>query len=145
MIILPRNTGGLAELEKSLTLDRLTRLSSGLTRREVDVTLPRFQVVVRLRLRSDLEKLGIHQAFTPQAQFAGLTTEKQPRLEQVLQDVSFEVDEGYSPKGPLPTPILVEPKAPEKGPDGKTPEVKAPESGALGEGGSSLPVCSSRL
>jgi serpin B len=105
VVVLPRKKDGLADLEKNLTLDRLARLTSGLNRREVDVVLPRFQAVLRLRLRSELERLGIRQAFSPQAQFTNLTAEKQPRLEQVIQDVSFEVDEGVGPQSPLPNPM----------------------------------------
>jgi serpin B len=120
MILVPRNAAGLADVEKSLTLQRLTLLSSGLIRREVDVTLPRFQVVLRLKLRAELEKLGIKQAFTQDAQFTGLTVGKQPRLEQVIQEVSFEVDEGYGPKGPLPMPA---PEKQEK--EANVPAVKA--------------------
>jgi serpin B len=72
VVLLPKKRDGLADLEKSLTVDKLADAIGKLQREKVDVTLPRFKATQEFSLNETLEALGMKKAFTPAADFSGL-------------------------------------------------------------------------
>ena len=71
-ILLPRNVDGLAQLESALNPDSLTRWLGLLTRTKVELFLPRFKLESSLALAPILEKMGMPDAFHPNADFSGM-------------------------------------------------------------------------
>jgi serpin B len=72
-VLLPDQANGLSALEHQLTAGHLAAWLSGLSQQEVAVTLPKFQLTTAsLSLTGTLEQLGMHAAFTPQADFSGI-------------------------------------------------------------------------
>src|SRR5262249_26235643 len=74
LVMLPRKADGLAELEKSLTADKVNGVIGRL--RDVpfeEVVLPRFKTTSAFSLRGELEKLGMADAFRGGADFSGLS------------------------------------------------------------------------
>ena len=71
--LLPGKTDGLSELEKAFTADNFARWRKLLRKREIEVFLPRFEIVSRFRLDDTLESMGMTDAFTSgPADFSGM-------------------------------------------------------------------------
>jgi serpin B len=67
LLVVPRKVDGLAELEKRLTPEVLTRWVTGMERRSGQVFLPRFTLTQDNDLKRALESMGMVAAFSPQA------------------------------------------------------------------------------
>ena len=76
VVLLPKQTDGLAELEKSLSLERLQSLLSKLRRREVITFLPRFKLETTFGLKPTLQAMGMKRAFSREADFTGISSGK---------------------------------------------------------------------
>jgi serpin B len=63
VIFLPNKFDGLVELEKSLTLDRVTRCFEKLSHRDVKLYLPKFQICSAFRLDETLRTMGMKDLF----------------------------------------------------------------------------------
>ncbi len=74
VVILPDETGGLAEIESSLSAKSLGQWLSGLRKSEVQVYLPRFKVEFGVSLKEKLKAMGMPLAFdATRADFSGMT------------------------------------------------------------------------
>jgi len=95
VLLLPREPGGLAELEKNLTARSLSEWLRQLKPETVTVSLPRFTITADLQLRDLLAQLGMPMAFQRgKADFSGLCSSEQPfALDNVTQYVRIMVDE----------------------------------------------------
>jgi serpin B len=94
VVLLPRRADGLAGLEKALSADLLAGVFAGLRKQTVDVTLPRFQVAARFRLKETLSALGMASAFSPGADFSGMISSPEPlALADVFHQARVEVNE----------------------------------------------------
>jgi serpin B len=77
IVVLPKKADGLAELEKTLTADKLSQWLSRLQETEVDVTLPKFKTTVEVELSKTLSALGMPLAFSGRADFSGMNDGKE--------------------------------------------------------------------
>ena len=94
IVFLPRTVDGLAELESSLTADRLAGWLARMTPQEVDVTLPRFTVTAEFRLDQVLADLGMPLAFSAgQADFSGIAKDVPLSLSAVVHKAYVDVNE----------------------------------------------------
>jgi len=67
--------GRFAEVEASLDATSFAALMKGLTNQKVDLYLPQFHIDTRASLKAMLASLGMPSAFTPGADFSGMSTE----------------------------------------------------------------------
>jgi serpin B len=73
LVLLPRKTHGLKQLESSLSAENLEKWKSHLNRKEVLVYLPRFKMTSTFRLGKTLESMGMVDAFSEtRANFKGM-------------------------------------------------------------------------
>jgi serpin B len=93
VIFLPRRVDGLDELERSLSAESLDSWLRKLERRDVKVYLPKFRVESAFTLNEELAALDVRLAFSPDADFSGMTGEKDLLLSLVLHKAFVEVDE----------------------------------------------------
>ncbi|KAH6938690.1 hypothetical protein HPB50_011889 [Hyalomma asiaticum] len=99
-IILP--TGKLDDLCVNLTPEVLSRVFEAVKERQkVKIELPRFSATFEAELTDVLQKLGIHEAFTDEANFRTVTTSTPVSLTWVLHKVQVGVHEGVTPTVPL--------------------------------------------
>ncbi len=93
-ILLPKAMDGLGPLESTLTArkleDWLSRLEAS---RQVNLTLPRFQMEQSFELGTTLKELGMSRAFGPQADFSGITTSRHLHLSNVIHKAFIDVNE----------------------------------------------------
>ena len=93
VILLPQKVDGLAALEKSLTAEQLTTWLGKLHKKEVIVSLPRFQLTSEFSLKETLSQLGMPLAFSPKADFSGIDGEKDLYLSAVVHKAFVDVNE----------------------------------------------------
>jgi serpin B len=105
-IALPR-AGKLAHVEKTLTknylaaggpvttisVNRFENLISQMTMRTVTVKLPKFKFETSYSLKETLSGMGMPTAFSPAADFSGMTGNKDLYISNVLHKAVIEVDE----------------------------------------------------
>jgi len=72
IVLLPKGRAGIAGLDKKLTIDNWKKWNAGLSKNEVNVYLPRFEVTSFAGLAETLRQMGMKTAFTPQADFSGM-------------------------------------------------------------------------
>jgi serpin B len=95
VVLLPRKGGDLAELEKTLTDEKLVRWIGRAKSREVRLMLPRFKIHTRrLPLIDSLKALGMRKAFEKgPSRFPGISSTVPLRLNRVIQDAVVVVNE----------------------------------------------------
>ncbi len=72
LVLLPAERDGLAGLEEALTVENLARWTKNLTSTDVEVFVPRFEVTLPFRLDDTLKSMGMVDAFSAAADFAGM-------------------------------------------------------------------------
>jgi serpin B len=94
IILLPNQIDGLADMEKSLTIDKLNEWTQGLRKQEVVVYLPKFKMTTDFELAEYLKKTGMQDAFSlPPADFSGITGVKDLYISNVIHKAFVAVDE----------------------------------------------------
>lgn len=75
VVILPAKVDGLAEIEKSLTAGNLKAWLAAMALQEVAISLPKFKMTWGTQnIAATLQDMGIKDAFTPGANFSGMTS-----------------------------------------------------------------------
>jgi serpin B len=94
VLLLPKESGGLANLEESLTRDNLARWLGRLREQPVQVSVPRFNLETRFKLSKVLQAMGMTDAFRPgQADFSGMTGRRELFIDEVIHQAQVEVNE----------------------------------------------------
>ena len=93
LILLPRQTHGLTQVEESIDTETLTRVRSQLRREEVDVQLPRFRLEAQFDLSRELTRMGMKTAFTDAADFSGISTAEDLKISAVVHKAFVDVNE----------------------------------------------------
>ncbi|MGZ3655381.1 MAG: serpin family protein [Bdellovibrionota bacterium] len=95
-VVLPKKGKTLKSLAKKLNPDLLRDMRNGMAERQVDISLPKFRVEYETQLRQPLERLGMKQAFTTQADFSGIrkpVADDPLYISAVVHKAFVEVDE----------------------------------------------------
>jgi serpin B len=94
VVFLPKATSSLAGFEDSLAQGHATTLVAGMTSPQVALALPKFAfTTASVRLGSVLTALGMTDAFTPSADFTGISKEKPLFISDVVHKAMVGVDE----------------------------------------------------
>lgn len=95
VVLLPPQVDGLAQIEKKLDAESLTKWLQKMGSMKVIVTLPKFTMRLRLPLADRLQTMGMTAAFRPaEADFTGMTHDKPPLfLSAVIHEAWIDVNE----------------------------------------------------
>lgn len=93
MLILLPELNRFEEFDSALSATRVEEILNGLEEREVLVRMPRFRYECPLSLANILAEMGMPIAFTPTADFSGITTDYQIWIDKVLHKAFISVDE----------------------------------------------------
>jgi serpin B len=94
VVLLPRKSDGLAELEKLLSADQHAGWLAKAREEEVEVTLPKFKTTSKFDLNDQLSALGMKKAFIAgQANFSGMNGREDLYLGFVLHKAYVDVNE----------------------------------------------------
>lgn len=98
-VILPDETYGLDKIEQDLTLKSLTDLMGSLQEEKVILSMPRFKAKSELTLKDALEKIGLIEPFSNNADFSGIDGKLDLKISSVVQEAFVSVDEKGSEAG----------------------------------------------
>ena len=93
VILLPKQNNGLPLLESELSADKLSSWLKDMTRKEVELHLPRFKMTAEFSLKDVLVSLGMVDAFSGAADFSGMDGSKELAVAEVLHKAFVEVKE----------------------------------------------------
>lgn len=94
ILLLPREIDGLAELEKSLTVENLENWTGRLSQTKVEVFLPKFKLSSQFSLKKALQTMGMLDAFDmDRADFSGMDGYKELYISAVIHKAFVEVNE----------------------------------------------------
>ncbi|MFC2113033.1 serpin family protein [Bacteroidota bacterium] len=92
-ILLPSSVDGWELISRLLDHERLDRIESHFAETEVAVSLPKFTFESKLDLSKELSAMGMEQAFNQNADFSGMTGEKNLFIDEVIHQAFIEVSE----------------------------------------------------
>lgn len=93
LILLPHKVDGLPALEKKLTGPLVTDTIESLERQRVVVFMPKFHAETEYQLADPLQALGMKLAFSPNADFSGISDVKPIYISAVIHKAFVDVDE----------------------------------------------------
>ena len=120
IILLPKETDGLTDLEKTLTPENLSQWLARLRQRKVVVSVPKFKMTSQFRLADVLKSMGMTAAFIPDlADFSGMNGKRDLYIFAVIHKAYVDVNEegteaaaatgvivGITSAGPSRTPVF---------------------------------------
>ncbi len=92
LVVLPER-GSFSDFEKSLNSDWLGDIISNLETKEVELKMPKFEFEKSLNLSKTLIKMGMPVAFSPDADFSGITGDRSLLIDEVFHKAFVSVDE----------------------------------------------------
>jgi len=94
VIFLPKKIDGLADFEKTLTMENLSRWLQKLHKCKVIVSIPKFKMTSQFSLASVLKSMGMTDAFVPDvADFSGMNGKKDLYIFAVIHKAYVDVNE----------------------------------------------------
>jgi len=93
LLLLPKDSAQFADWEAKLTAETLKMLREGMKPVQVDLRMPKFTVESDLGLNETLKQLGMATAFGQDADFSGISGQKDLYLSEVRQKTFVKVDE----------------------------------------------------
>jgi len=94
IILLPKRGDGLAEFEKTLTLESLSQWPARFRKRKVIVSVPKFKMTSQFRLADVLKSMGMTDAFVPDvADFSGMNGKRDLFISAVIHKAYVDVNE----------------------------------------------------
>jgi len=105
-IVLPEE-GGFEAFEESLDAERVEEVLQSLERRQVALTLPRFELETELSLVKALTALGMTDAFGAGADFSGMTGERDLFIGNVVHKAFVSVDEAGTEAAAAPGVVML--------------------------------------
>ncbi|MBL7111265.1 MAG: serpin family protein [Bacteroidales bacterium] len=93
IILLPKETDDWRLVSNILTISRLDIIRNGFKREEVEIAIPRYTIECEFGLKEILERLGMKEAFSNDADFSGITGHTDLTIDDVLHKAFIEVNE----------------------------------------------------
>jgi serpin B len=92
-ILLPKKTDGLKELDQTVDQDLLAQFDMNKKWEDILLYVPKFKMDSDYELKPALSALGMKEAFSDDADFKGMTGEKDLKISSVIHKAFIEVDE----------------------------------------------------
>lgn len=92
-IILPKKRYGLTDLEKNFDNSILDTILNNTDYLQVRLSIPKFKLETSYSLLKPLKKLGLEIAFTPDADFSGITSETSLMINKINHKAFIAIDE----------------------------------------------------
>lgn len=107
VLILPRESGSLADFEETLKSETLDRWVGDLTLKEVSLSIPKFEVSTSVEISEQLKLQGIVDPFLAEsADFSGMSGNKDLVLDRVFHKTQFLFMEEGTEVGSVAGPIV---------------------------------------
>ncbi|MFP4048182.1 MAG: serpin family protein, partial [Bacteroidales bacterium] len=93
LIVLPHETYGMEKLESKLDRSLYEKYNQELSRKQVELSLPKFNITADYELSDVLSKLGMKTAFGGDADFSGMTGKKELYISNIVHKSFVDVNE----------------------------------------------------
>jgi serpin B len=93
MIVLPKDKNGLDKLEAGLSASQWHGWLDQMKTQRVHVVMPKFKLETRTVLNELMQTMGMKLAFTPKADFSGITSKPDLYISKAIHQTFIEVDE----------------------------------------------------
>ncbi len=93
MIILLPSDGQFENFESSMVYQRVTEIISSLAGQQVNLTIPKFEFESEFSLKKALTTMGMPVAFSADADFSGMTGDRNLAIDDILHKAFVSVDE----------------------------------------------------
>lgn len=93
LVVLPNEKYGMEKLEAKLDRNRYEKYINELSRRQVELTLPKFKITANYELSEVLQNLGMKKAFSGDADFSGMTGKKELYISNIVHKSFVDVNE----------------------------------------------------
>jgi serpin B len=112
VVLMPRKASGLADLEKSVTAERLREWAGKMKGHQVNLKLPKFKVTSEFSLADELQQLGMKLAFGDRADLSGMTSQAKLYIDKVIHKAYVDVNEKGTEAAAATAVIVAQPSAP---------------------------------
>ena len=92
LVLLPKNND-LKALENSLSVEKLSKWKKDLEEQRVNIYIPKFKFETKYFMADTLKEMGMPIAFSPSADFSGMTGEKDLFISNVIHQAFVDVNE----------------------------------------------------
>ncbi len=93
VVLLPEKGKALAEVEKKLSADALSKITSAMESKRVKITMPKFKTEQSFELNKTLSKMGMPSAFNSSADFSAITGSRNITISNIIHKTFVEVGE----------------------------------------------------
>ncbi|NXK61781.1 ZPI inhibitor, partial [Sylvietta virens] len=93
LLVIPEKEGDYISIEDHLTTELVESWLGNMKTRKVDISLPKFKLEQKYKMKKLLQGLGIKKLFTHSADLSHLTDHEHVAVSQVVQKAVIEVDE----------------------------------------------------
>jgi serpin B len=93
MVVLVPSPGTFEQFQAGLDAEQVSDILDGLSRQQVALTLPKFEFESQFALSSVLQSMGMTEAFSPEADFSGMTGKPELFISDVIHKAFVAVDE----------------------------------------------------
>lgn len=93
LVLLPSSESNINTLENILTTEKLSEWKDQLEEQRVDVYMPKFKFETKYNMLGTLSAMGMPTAFSKDADFSGMTGEKELYVDKVIHQAVIEVNE----------------------------------------------------
>jgi len=93
LIFLPKSKENFNDALKSITFERYSALLKKLKEEKVNLQIPKFTMTTEFELSQTLSSMGMPLAFTDNADFSGMTGEKDLKIDKVIHKAFVDVSE----------------------------------------------------
>jgi serpin B len=108
IVLLPKKVDGLAEMEKTLTSEKLPAVLEKLKFETVKIALPKFTFTSQFSMGDTLQAMGMKTAFSDEADFSGMTSHEGLKIGAVLHKAFVAVDE-HGTEAAAATAVMMRP------------------------------------
>lgn len=113
MVLVMPDAGTFADFEQSLDADKIGEIAGSVTEHSVDVTMPRFKFDGEFSLHKALGALGMEVAFSPEADFSGISTKSALMIQEVIHKSFVSVNEAGTEAAAATAVLVGDTAAPE--------------------------------
>ena len=92
LILLPKDSD-IQSLEKSISVKQFSKWNKDLKEERVNIYIPKFKFETKYFMADDLKDMGMPIAFSDDADFSGMTGNKDLKISQVIHQAFVEVNE----------------------------------------------------
>jgi serpin B len=113
-VLLPASINGIEQLEKDFNDENWSKWIKEMRPHPLNLSLPRYRDDGRFELNQTLNTLGMEKAFTPNADFSGISLDKGLFINKIIHKTSIRIDERGTDAFTTAIPVALDAAAGEK-------------------------------